>query len=151
MNGTRLFFGGLFIGLFVAIAAGQTAGLCIVEQPLPELPDDYGTLDAQTSVIFQVEFLPDATLGKIGLVKSSGIRRLDRLACDAVAKITFKPQMVNGSPAPVRKVLQYRYSYLNPGWRVIRRKETSFCPKPQAVRPVGSRRNEAVLRRRTLT
>lgn len=95
----------------------QDSAICIKWQPKPNLPEDYGTLDAQTSAIYRVEFLDNNTIGKIALVKSTHIQRLDDLAATAVRKITFEPKQVKGKPVTAYRILQYRYSS-EFGWKV---------------------------------
>jgi len=103
--------------LFVTIGIGQTRDVCITNQPKPELPSDYGTLDAITSIIFRVGFLADGQIGKVALVKSAHIEGLDKLASDAVQRIRFNPKMVDGSPVTTFKTVGYAYSWQN-GWQV---------------------------------
>lgn len=95
---------------------------------MPKLPDNYGTLDAQASIVFRVEFREDATLGKISQILSTRISNLDALAREAVEKITFTPKMVDGEPTSVHKMVQYRYSW-EFGWRITRPKSQKYCPK----------------------
>jgi TonB family protein len=90
--------------------------LCITKQPKPEMPHDAGTLDAQTSAFFRVEFLGDGTLGNISLVKSTHMQRLDDLATAAVRKITFLPKQIQGRPVTAYRILHYRYSW-EFGWK----------------------------------
>lgn len=122
------------LGSFLIILAGvqtngQNSNACLIDQPLPELPKDYGTLDAQTSAMFRVEFLSDGTLGKIALVKSAHIIRLDELATEAVNRIHFEPKRLKGSPVTSYKTLTYRYSWRFPGWRVEQLKSLKTCPR----------------------
>ncbi len=124
-----LIVGILMMGCFAIGAVAQNSNACIISQPLPERPADYGTLDAQTSVMFRAEFLSDGTLGKIPIVKSAQIKRLDDLASEAVAKIRFKPKKVNGSPVTSYEILIYRYSWRFTGWRVERLKSLRLCAK----------------------
>ena len=79
----------ILLVLTSAITLGQEKGRCIIKQPKPAMPYDAGTLDAETSALFRVEFLANATLGKISLVKGTQIQRLDDLAITAVWKVTF--------------------------------------------------------------
>jgi hypothetical protein len=47
------------IVLCASIANAQTRNICISDQPLPELPVNYGLLDAQTTVLLRVDFNAD--------------------------------------------------------------------------------------------
>lgn len=132
-----LVFGFFSIGLFAIAANGQNSNACIISQPVPELPQNYGTLDAQTSVMFRAEFLSDGTLGKTPIVKSAHIKQLDDLASEAVAKIRFKPKKMNGSPITSYEILIYRYSWRFPGWRVERLKSLKLCPKEKKLKAKG--------------
>lgn len=115
----------LFVALFTN---GQNSNACLIDQPVPQLPKGYGTLDAQTSVMLRVEFLSSGTLGKVALVKSAGINQLDDLATETVNKIRFKPKQVKGSPITTFEILIYRYSWQFSGWRVERLKSLKTCP-----------------------
>ncbi len=83
--------------------------------------------------MFRVEFLSSGTLGKVSLVKSAHINRLDELATEAVNKVRFKPKRVKGSPTTTYEILVYRYSWRFAGWRVEKRKELKACPKKKKV------------------
>lgn len=73
--------------------------------------------------------MADGQLGKVALVKSSHIQRLDDLASEAVKKIKFVPMMVNRSPVGVFKQLEYSYSWRYGGWR------GSDLPSEQSCKP----------------
>ena len=111
--------GFLFITLVLCYASmtAQEKKLCITQQPKPEMPHNAGTLDAQTSVYFRVEFLANGTLGQIALVKSIHIKHLDELATTAVRKISFEPKRMNGEAVAAYRILHYRYSWKF-GWKV---------------------------------
>ncbi len=122
----------VFLALFTSVGAQVSANVqnenaCIIEQPLPERPDDFGTLDAQTSVRFRVEFMSNGKLGKVAIVTSSRIKRLDDLASNAVAKIRFEPKRINGSPISTTETIIYRYSWRIPGWSVVRLESLKEC------------------------
>jgi len=108
----------------------QSSDMCIVEQPLPKLPDDYGTLDAIASFVFRVEFREDGRLGKISPVSNVKIGNLQALAGDAVDKISFTPKIVDGKPIGIHKVIEYKYSW-EYGWRITRLKSQKYCPRSE--------------------
>ena len=96
--------------------AQESKPLRITEKPRPALPEDYGTLDAQVTVRFRVEFLANGQIGKISPVNSF-IERLDKNALEAVRKIKFEPEVKNGELITVFKVIEYFYSW-DGGWKV---------------------------------
>lgn len=116
----------VMLGAFAANAQDRDA--CIVEQPLPELPADYGTLDAQTRVIFRADLLDNGSIGKIAIVSSSRIARLDELAQAAVAKVRFKPKQKANSPVTSSELVIYRYSWRFPkAWRISHTSKFKPC------------------------
>lgn len=116
------------IVIFCAVSvSGQTQDVCIKKQPLPELPADYGTLDAQTTVLLRVDFNADRSIGDVKLVKSSNIWRLDDLALEAGRKIVFEPKSVDGKKVATHKWFEYRYSWRNPGWKVTKLENVNYC------------------------
>lgn len=124
----------VFLALFTSVGAQvstnvQNENACIIEQPLPERPDDYGTLDAETSVVFRVEFVSNGRIGNVAIVKSSQIKRLDKLATDAVDRVRFKPKQADGSTVTTFQLLYYRYSWRIPGWRVGPNQTLKLCEK----------------------
>lgn len=107
----------LFASLFCGFAfAQESKPLKIISQPNPELPKDYGTLDAQGMILFRVEFLANGEIGKVSPVNSF-IASLDQNALEAAKKIKFEPVTKNGEPVTVHKVISYLYSW-EYGWRV---------------------------------
>ena len=99
--------------------------MCITKQPKPELPLDYGTLDAEGSVTLRVEFLADGKVGNIDIV--SGLTTsLTGLALDAAKKIEFIPRKIDGTSGGIRKVIQYSYSW-HGFWRVHRNRSVKYC------------------------
>ena len=118
------------------VSAAQSSEMCIIEQPLPKLPESYGTLDAQASVIFRVEFHKDGTLRKISPILSTKIANLDTLAREAVDRITFVPKTVEGEPITIHKMVQYRYSWKF-GWRITKPKSQKYCPTPKTKKALN--------------
>ncbi len=97
-------------------AYAQDVRLKILEQPLPELPLNYSTLDAQGTVILRVEFMDIGEIGEIAPVKELPAGLTER-AIAAVRKIKFEPEKKEGKPVSVYRQLQYFYSW-NGGWRL---------------------------------
>jgi hypothetical protein len=112
----RLFVLMAFMAVFAVNISAQESPLCITSQPLPEMPNNAGSLCVVTSAIFRVEFQANGTLGTIGLVKGTQMSRLDEMAAGAVEKIAFIPKMVDGKPVTSFRILQYRYSW-EYGWK----------------------------------
>ena len=127
----RIFLIAIFLFFSFVAAYGQNSDLCIIKQPRPDLPSDYGTLDAQVSVLFRVEFLFDGTIGTVNPLKS-GFERLTDLASLAVQKIKFIPKKVNGESVTTHKVVNYFYSYTIQGWKVEKLRKCPAKAKPKA-------------------
>jgi hypothetical protein len=102
--------------LACAAAFGQDAKLKILEQPLPELPRNHGTLDVQGTAIYRVQFLEFGEVGEITTVKDLPAG-LGQQAMNAIRKIKFTPEVKDGKPVTVIKQLEYTYSW-NGGWRL---------------------------------
>lgn len=106
----------LFITCFCLVALGQNTPLKIIEQPRPELPASYRTLDAQGTQTLRVEFLDSGDIGEVVPMNNLPGGLTER-AVAAARKIKFEPEVKDGKPATVFKQLQYFYSW-NGGWRV---------------------------------
>jgi TonB family protein len=130
MNRIRLCLVLLLLGFVATYASGQTNGFCIIDQPLPAWPKEYGALDSQTSVLFLVEFSADGTIGKIDIIHGTHFQGLDDAARDAVRRISFRPQVTDGTAVSVRKGLTYSYSWRNPGWKIVPLAKNNYCSKP---------------------
>ena len=108
----------IFLVLLVAPAIYcQTRELRIIEQPKPDLPKDYGTLDAQGTILLKVEFLSTGKIGKVAVV-SKFTSELPELAVAAAQKIRFEPKLVGGKAVDSFKIVEYSYSFRNGGWRL---------------------------------
>ncbi len=105
-----------FALLLCGIGLAQNSALKILEQPKPELPENFGTLDAQGTIILRVEFLADGQVGKISLI-SNIVAPLDKNAVTAAQKIKFEPEIKDGKPITVVKIIRYVYSW-DGGWKV---------------------------------
>jgi len=106
----------LFILCFCLLALGQNKPLKIIEQPRPELPASYRTLDAQGTQTLRIEFLETGDIGEVVPVNNLPGGLTER-AVAAARKIKFEPEIKDGKPATVFKQLQYFYSW-NGGWRL---------------------------------
>ncbi len=96
-------------------AMAQDVRLKILEQPKPELPQNYSTLDIQGNVILRVEFLEIGEIGEITNVKTlSG--GLTEKAVAAAKKIKFEPEKKDGKAVTVSRQIEYFYSW-NGGWQ----------------------------------
>lgn len=124
----------VFVLLFCSfIFAQESKPLRILEQPKPELPKDYGTLDAQGTILLRVEFLANGQIGKTLLVNNF-IKSLDQNALEAVKKIKFEPEVKDGEPLTVSKIVLYAYSW-EFGWKVQPRNfvQTKTDEKAEAI------------------
>ncbi len=100
---------------FATAAFGQDVKLKILEQPKPELPQNYMTLDVQGTVMLRVQFLDFGEVGEITVVKDLPFGLTEK-AIAAARKIKFEPEKKDGKPVTVVKEFQYIYSW-NGGWR----------------------------------
>src|SRR5258708_32482405 len=100
---------------FAAAAFGQDVKLKILEQPKPELPQNYLTLDVQGTVVLRIQFLDFGEIGEITPVKTLPSGLTER-AVVAARKIKFEPEKKDGKPVTVVREIQYFYSW-NGGWR----------------------------------
>src|SRR5437762_2093335 len=80
---------------FISSALAQDVRLKIIEQPKPELPQNYQTLDVQGTVVLRVQFLDFGDIGEVTPVKTlpSG---LTEKAVAAARKIRFEPEKKDG-------------------------------------------------------
>lgn len=114
----KTFFSIFLTFFFFSFAfAQESKPLKIIDQPKPELPKNYGTLDVQGTIIFRVEFLAN---GQIGVVSSVNgiIPSLNQLALEAVKKIKFEPEVNDGKSISVFKTVSYYYSWQFVGWKI---------------------------------
>lgn len=123
--------------LTCASVFGQDAKLRILEQPLPELPRNHGTLDVQGTAIYRVQFLEFGEVGEITTVKDLPAG-LGQNAMNAIRKIKFAPETKDGKPVTVVKQLEYIYSW-NGGWRL----PSSNVERPPA--PGDAAKAEAII------
>jgi protein TonB len=71
----------------------------------PDYPRASRLAGHEGTAVFDVEILPDATPGRITLVASSGHRRLDEAALEALKRSSYIPARENGRPvASIRRV-----------------------------------------------
>ncbi len=107
----KKFFALFIISLCLCVSAfAQDSPLKILDQPKPELPEDYGTLDAQGSIVLRVEFLADGKIGEIKIISSIG-KSLTDLAIEAAKKIKYEPEKKDGEVVTVIKTVRYSYSW----------------------------------------
>src|SRR5258708_22740615 len=93
----------------------QDTRLKILEQPKPELPQNYLTLDVQGTVLLRIQFLDFGEIGEITALKTLPSGLTER-AVVAARKIKFEPEKKDGKPVTVTREIQYFYSW-NGGWR----------------------------------
>lgn len=112
----KTLFSTLFLLLSINLTLfAQDAPLQITFLPKPELPEDYGTLDAQGTVRVRIEFLNTGQVGKIHLI-SGVVKSLNEKALAAAQKIKFTPENKSGQSVTVFKQLEYFYSW-DGGWK----------------------------------
>jgi hypothetical protein len=100
----------------VQVLAQDSKPLTIIEKPVPELPDKYGTLDLAGTVKLKVEFMADGTVGNISPAVEGVHYLLVQRATEAAKRIKFSPEIESGSPVTVERVVAYTYSW-NGGWK----------------------------------
>ncbi len=96
-------------------SSAQDTKLKILEQPKPELPTNYLTLDVQGTVVLKIQFLDFGEIGEITPLKTLPNGLTER-AVVAARKINSDPEKKDGKPVTVRREIQYYYSW-NGGWR----------------------------------
>lgn len=99
------------------VLAQESRPLLILEKPKPELPGNYGTLDAQGTIILKVEFLSTGEVGKVSNLHGT-TRNLTELAIEAAKKIKFEPEIRHGKLMDRSVVVQYLYSWEFGGWKI---------------------------------
>lgn len=128
----------LLILCFCVAAIAQDSGLKILDQPLPELPQNHNTQDVQGTVVLRVQFLDFGEIGEITPLKTLAPELMQRVIV-AARKIRFEPETKNGKPITVTKEIQYFYSW-NGGWQI-----PSIKPKEAEVTPGDKTKAEAVI------
>src|SRR5260221_8070213 len=116
---------------FAAVASAQDAKLKIIDQPKPELPQNYLTLDVQGTVVLKIQFLDFGEIGEITALKTLPNGLTER-AVLAARKIRFEPEKKDGKPITVTREIQYYYSW-NGGWRFPPPKARLGPPAPGAA------------------
>src|SRR5258706_15322984 len=91
---------------FVSISSAQDVRLKILEQPKPELPQNYLTLGVQGTVVLRIQFLDLGEIGEITPVKTLPNALTER-AVVAAGKIKFEPEQKDGKPLTVVREIQY--------------------------------------------
>jgi hypothetical protein len=112
----KLAFFIVVIALYSAFVFGQDFPVRFIEVPKPELPKDYGQLDAQGSIFLRAQFLADGRVGQVQTIKVLPVSNLTELAVEAAKAIRFNPATENGAPVNSFKLLQYRYGW-DGGWK----------------------------------
>ena len=108
----------LVVAVFASSAFGQDALVRITEQPKPEKPQNYGTLDLQATAYLRIQFLAEGKLGNIAVVANIPYTGMTELAVEAAKKIRFVPAVKDGKPTDSFRIVQYTYSW-NGGWKVF--------------------------------
>ena len=109
-------------------AFAQDVRLKILEQPKPELPQNYGTLDIQGNVVYGSSS-SKMVRWVITQVKQLPAGLTER-AVAAAKKIKFEPEKKDGKPVTVVKQIEYFYSW-NGGWRTPAN-DANVTPPPVA-------------------
>ena len=106
----------------IGVVPAQNSKFCIIDQPRPELPEDYGTRHVQGSIVLRIIFLDTGEIRKISLV-SGLIDSLNKLAISGAEKIKFRPEVRDGKAISVTKTIQYLYGWEYSGWKVPKRSD----------------------------
>lgn len=106
------------IVLFFCVAINaQDSPLVILDHPKPELPQGYGSLDAQGAVRLKVEFLSNGQIGNIVAISKMPVANLTELAIDAARRIRFNPEIKSGNKVIINRLVEYSYSW-NGFWKI---------------------------------
>jgi TonB family protein len=89
--------------------ATVTQKLAITSKPRPGYTDSARQANIQGTVLLRVTFLGSGQIGSISPVKGLP-NGLTEQAIAAARRISFQPQMVNGSPQTVTKQIEYTFS-----------------------------------------
>lgn len=103
--------------VFWTCSYAQDSPLRIIERPKPALPKDYGTLDAQGSIILRVQFLATGKIGTVAIVKGMN-STLNDVAVEAAKAMRFEPRVENGKKIDSFKQFEYIYSW-DGGWQGV--------------------------------
>jgi hypothetical protein len=106
----------LSLVFFGSVSLAQTSALRLLEVPRPELPADYGTLDAQGTIRLKVTFLDDGTVGEIYPISRIDIAGLTELAIKSAKRIKFNPKIENGQAKASARTIEYFYGLQCAGW-----------------------------------
>ena len=89
---------------------GETRGPQIVNQPRPSYPLDARDEGVEGTVVLLASIDTDGHVSKVRVERSSGDRRLDSAAADAVEQWTYNPALRDGVPvtSTVRVRVQFR-------------------------------------------
>jgi hypothetical protein len=96
----------------VNVYAQDSKPFAIIERPTPAPPDSVGNFDVVGTVRLRVEFLSTGEIGEITTVAAL-TPVLTARATEAAKKIKFTPEIKNGVPVTVNRVIEYEYKY---GW-----------------------------------
>ncbi|MGB7069759.1 MAG: hypothetical protein WBD22_09715 [Pyrinomonadaceae bacterium] len=107
------------IVLFCGSILAQDSPLKILEQPEPNLPSGYGTLDAEGTIVLKVEFLGNGLIGKVVPISRMPVENLTELAIEAARKIRFEPEVKSGTSVDAYALLRYGYSP-NGFWKILK-------------------------------
>ena len=105
-----------FILCLGVLAFAQDTKLKILDQPLPDLPQNHSTSNIQGTVVLHVQFNDFGEIGEITPVQSLPPVVMEK-AVAAARKIKFQPEQKDGKPVSVYKDITYFYSW-NGGWRL---------------------------------
>lgn len=113
----------LFLVIFFCLTQSyaQDSALQILELPKPALPKDFGTLDAQGTIRFRIEFLENGQIGRIIPVVTLPVANLTELAVDAAKQIRFKPKIKDGQNVNIIGTVEYVYGLPGRGWSIPKR------------------------------
>jgi hypothetical protein len=107
----------LVVAVLGVVCLAQDSPLRILEQSKPDLPENFGTLDAQGTIMLRLEFLATGRLGVITPIKGL-TRELTDLAVASARKIRFEPEVRGGKNIDLSRVVLYLYSWEFGGWKV---------------------------------
>ncbi|HEY0457522.1 MAG TPA: energy transducer TonB [Pyrinomonadaceae bacterium] len=107
-----------------------------MEQPKPELPKDYGTLNVQGTIVLQVEFLENGQIGKVSVISGLSSSNLTENAVEAAKKIKFQPETKDGKAVSTVKAVSYVYGWNAGGWKISTQNSDQTTEKDEKAEAV---------------
>ena len=101
----------IFFSSISLLAQNQkiTQSLKILSKPIGSYTDTAKKNNIEGKVQLEITFKKDGTIGKIKIIKALPFGLTER-AYAAAKKIKFEPEIINGKPKTVKKILEYNFT-----------------------------------------